>query len=165
VSAVRRGTLHRLFHAGILLKGVDGALEMVGGLLLLVVQPEALSAIVRFLTAHELSEDPSDRIANLLRQAVQHLSANTQAFAGVYLVAHGLIKVLLVAGLLRGKHWAYPTALWFLGAFVLYQLYRLALTHALGLGILTVFDGGIMYLIWREYRRLRHGAFEREGGP
>jgi len=57
-----------------------------------------------------------------------------------------------VAGLLRGRPWAYPAALWFLGAFVLYQLYRLLLTGAPALGVLTAFDVAVMVLIWREYR-------------
>ena len=145
-------TLHRLFHAGILLKGLDGVLEMLGGLAFVVTRPETVNAVVGFLTAHELSEDPSDLVANGLRDAVRHLSPDTQLFAGAYLLAHGLAKVVLVAGLLRGKRWAYPAALWFLGAFVLYQLYRLFLTGALGLGLLTVFDLGVMVLIWQEYR-------------
>ena len=151
-GAPGRAAFHRLFDAGIILKGLDGALEIGGGLLLLTVRPRTLNAVVYFLTAHELSEDPGDLVASLLRQAVLHLSANTKLFAALYLAGHGLAKVLLVAGLLRGRPWAYPAALWFLGAFVLYQLYRLLLTGAPALGVLTAFDVAVMVLIWREYR-------------
>ena len=99
-----------------------------------------------------LSEDPADLVANLLRNSVRHLSLNTTLFAGVYLLAHGLAKLLLVVGLLRGRRWAYPAALWFLAAFVLYQCYRILLTQSLPLTALTAFDIVVMSLIWREYR-------------
>ena len=145
-------TLHRLFDLGVLIKGIDGALELAGGVLLLLVKPLTLKAMIVFLTAHEISEDPADLVANLLRNSVRHLSLNTTLFAGVYLLAHGLAKLLLVVGLLRGRRWAYPAALWFLAAFVLYQCYRILLTQSLPLTALTAFDIVVMSLIWREYR-------------
>ena len=145
-------TLHRLFDLGVLIKGIDGALELAGGVLLLLVKPLTLNAMIVFLTAHEISEDPADLVANLLRNSVRHLSLNTTLFAGVYLLAHGLAKLLLVVGLLRGRRWAYPAALWFLAAFVLYQCYRILLTQSLPLTALTAFDIVVMSLVWREFR-------------
>jgi len=62
-----------------------------------------------------------------------------------------LVKLFLVVFLLRGKLWAYLAALWFLGAFVPYQVYRIVLTHSVGLIALTVFDLVVMVLIWHEY--------------
>ena len=80
-------------------------------------------------------------------------------FVSVYLVAHGVIKIFLVAGLLRKKLWAYPTALWFLGIFILYQLYQFSHTHSLGLLALSAFDLFVASLVWREYRsRKQHGS-------
>lgn len=64
----------------------------------------------------------------------------------------GLTKPTLVAGLLRGKLWAYPAALWFLTVFVLYQTYRIFLTYSVALAGLTAFDLVVMFLIWHEYR-------------
>jgi len=145
-------TLRRLFDLGVIIKGIDGALEIAGGVLFLVVDPQALSTIVLSLTAHEISEDPSDLVANLLRDGLGHLSSNTTIFAGAYLLGHGLVKLFLVVFLLRGKLWAYLAALWFLGAFVPYQVYRIVLTHSVGLIALTVFDLVVMVLIWHEYQ-------------
>src|SRR6266540_2330035 len=93
-------TLHRLFDFGVVIKGIDGALELAGGVLLVVVKPLTLNAMIVFLTAHEISEDPADLVANLLRNSVRHLSMNTTLFAGVYLLAHGLVKLFLVVALL-----------------------------------------------------------------
>ena len=64
----------------------------------------------------------------------------------------------LVAGLLRGKLWVYPAALWFLAAFAGYQSYRFALDHSLALLALTIVDLVVMWLIWREYRYRKTGA-------
>ncbi len=145
-------TTHRLFEIIVLFKGVDGILEIIGGSLLLFMSPRVLNATIFFLTAHELSEDPHDLIANLLRHSVQSLSSDTQLFASVYLLVHGLIKVFLVAGLLRDRLWAYPTALWFLGIFIAYMLYRFTHTHSLFLLLLSIFDFVVVYFIWREYQ-------------
>jgi uncharacterized membrane protein len=148
---MRERTLHRLFDLGVIIKGIDGALEVAGGVMFVLITPRALNAVVLFLTAHEISEDPGDFLANLLRHNVRHLAPNTTLFAGAYLLGHGLTKLFLVGGLLRRKLWAYPAALWFLAAFVLYQLYRILLTHSFALTALTAFDLVVISLIWHEY--------------
>jgi uncharacterized membrane protein len=137
------------------LKGLDGVLELAGGILLLVVSPAAINRLAVRLTQHELSQDPHDFLALHLL----HVTANlhkTQLFGGVYLLSHGLVKVVLVVALLRRQRWAYPAALVFLGGFVVYQLYRLTYAPTIGLSLLTVFDLFIIWLVWREYRRIRH---------
>jgi uncharacterized membrane protein len=91
----------RFFAASVLIKGVDGVLETIGGILFMFVNPKALNSLVISFTAHELSEDPDDWFATTLRHVVHNLSSDTKLFVSAYLVAHGLIKVFLVAGLLR----------------------------------------------------------------
>src|SRR5947209_9314186 len=125
--------VHRLFAASVLIKGVDGVLETIGGILFMFVSPKALSSLVISITAHELSEDPDDWFATTLRHLVHNLSSDTKLFVSAYLVAHGLIKVFLVASLLRMKLLAYPTALWFLGIFLLYKMHIFIHIHSLDL--------------------------------
>jgi uncharacterized membrane protein len=151
--------VHRLFAASVLMKGMDGVLETIGGILFMFVDPKALNNLVISFTAHELSEDPDDWFATTLRHLVHNLSSDTQLFVSVYLVAHGLIKVLLVVGLLREKLWAYPAALWFLGIFILYQLYQFSHTHSLGLLALSAFDLFVAVLVWLEYRSRKQHAY------
>ncbi|MBD3804787.1 MAG: DUF2127 domain-containing protein [Thioclava sp.] len=44
-----------------------------------------------------------------LRQTAESLTADTQHFAAWYLlISHGAIKLVLVAGGLRDRSWAYP---------------------------------------------------------
>src|SRR5258708_26340436 len=122
-------TLRRLFDLGVVFKGIDGALEVAGGVLFLVIDPRTLSTIVRSLTAHEISEDPSDLVANLLRHGLGHLSSNTTLFAGAYLLGHGLVKLFLLVFLLPHKLSPYLAALCSLAPFLPSQVYRIALTH------------------------------------
>jgi uncharacterized membrane protein len=152
----REITLYRLFRLGIWGKGVDGLLEILGGILLLLVTPAALNQWVIGLTQHELVEDPHDLIATFARRSTAQLSANTQLFASLYLLVHGLVKVGLMVGLLRGKRWAFPAALGFLGLFILYQCYQLSYHYSLGLLVLTIFDATIVALTWHEYRLYRY---------
>lgn len=79
----------------------------------------------------------------------------SKEFYAFYLLSHGLIKLLLVVGLLRGKLWSYPASLVALGAFMVYQVYRWSYTHSPGLLVLTVFDAVVMVLIWHEWRVVR----------
>ena len=124
----------RLFRVGVLLKGIDGMLEVLGGLLLLVATSGSIHSIVWTLTEHEISEDPTDTIAGLLRH--------------------------VVVSLLRELKWAFPVALGFLGAFTAYQLYRFAHTHSIALLVFSVVDLFIMGMVWREYAVRRNtGAF------
>jgi uncharacterized membrane protein len=148
--------LDRTFRVSVIVKGVDGALEIIGGLLLLLVSPATIQSIVRSLTQHELSEDPHDLIASHLLRSARDLSHNTAVFAAVYLLAHGVAKVVLVIAVLRDQIWAYPAIIALLIGFILYQLYRLRLEPTIGLTLLTLFDAFVVVLTWKEYQA-KHG--------
>ena len=148
---------HTFFLVSVWSKGVAGLLETIGGLLLLFIPHTGLNALVVFLTAPELAEDPADRIATFLQRMVHDLAADTKLFASGYLIVHGIIKVFLVAGLLRRRLWSYPVSLWFLAGFIAYQAYRFFFTHSLWMIALTVVDLIVAFLIWREYQARKQG--------
>jgi len=147
-----RGTLHRLFQAAVVLKGIDGVLESIGGVLLLFVSPAALNRLVVALTQHELAEEPDDWLVAALRHGAESFSMETKHFASAYLIGHGVLKVFLAANLLRERLWAFPVALVALTVFAIYQSVRFSRTHSLLLLILTVVDLVVLTLILREYR-------------
>jgi uncharacterized membrane protein len=149
--------VHLLFDVGVIGKGVDGVLEILGGMLLLFLSPQRISAIVRILTAHELSEDPNDFVAHFLVRSFHHLTGDTKLFGAVFLLWHGAVKVALVWALLRKQWWAYPVAMTAFALFVVYQLYRFTHTHSIWLIALSVLDVSIILLTWLEYRRLKNG--------
>jgi uncharacterized membrane protein len=148
--------LDRTFEVGLILKGLDGALEVVGGILLLAVSPRAIQHLVRVLTSLELSEDPHGLIARYLLHTTGHLTGSTTLFGAIYLLSHGNAKVVVVALVLRHKLWAYPWLIVLLLAFIGYQLYRItAVRFSWGLTALTIFDIALVWLTWREYRARR----------
>ena len=109
--------------------------------------------MVTSLTQHELSEDPHDVLATHLLRTAHGLTGSAVLFGAIYLLAHGLVKVMLVAALLKNQRWAYPWTIAFLGVFIVYQLYRLSLQPSLGLTALTIFDAVIAWLTYRECRK------------
>lgn len=147
--------LDRTFEVGISLKGLDGVLEVLGGLLLLLVSPATLNRITTTLTQHELSEDPHDLIATHLLRTAHGLTGSGVRFGAIYLLSHGLVKIVLVVALFRRELWAYPWTIAFLLAFIVYQAYRLTFKPSFGLAALTAFDIFIVWLTYREYRRQR----------
>lgn len=147
--------IHTIFRLSVILKGLHALIEIAGGLAFYFVSTQAMLNLVNTWTQAELVEDPDDLVATHVLAAVQGLTGSTQNFYAWYLVSHGLIKVILVVGLLRGKLIAYPASLIALAGFIAYQLYRYSFTHSIGLLILTMFDLAVMILVWHEWRLLR----------
>jgi uncharacterized membrane protein len=150
-----RGLLDATFEVSIILKGLDGLLELLGGLLLLAVSPATINHLIGRLTQHELSEDPHDLIATRLLHFGNGLTGSAVRFAAVYLLVHGAVKVFLIVALLRNKLWAYPWLIATLVVFIGYQLYRIALVPTAWLIALTVFDAFVVWLTWREWQKQR----------
>jgi uncharacterized membrane protein len=156
-SSQPRRALHSAFEVGIVMKGIDSLFEIMGGVLLLLVTPAQINRIVLFLLQHELSEDPRDVVANLLLRAAGHLSVGSKLFGALYLLSHGVLKTLIVVSLWRSRLWAYPAAIVFFVAFIVYQLYRYTFSHSFWLLVLSVFDAVVIALTWIEYRHVKTG--------
>lgn len=146
--------LHRLFELGLAAKALLASFEAVAGLSLLVTTNLALQTLLAWMTAHELAQDPTDRMALWFRAAAGGFSADSQHFYAVYLAAHGCLKLILVAGLATRRRWAYPAAMVGLSGFVIYQLREWTLTGSVMLLLLSALDLFMIALTWREYRLL-----------
>jgi uncharacterized membrane protein len=148
-KSLLRGT----FRTGITIKGIDGVLETVGGLLVWFIKPSSMSWTIQMLCQHELSRDPHDVIAAHLLHVSERIANSDPLFASLYLFSHGLVKVVLAIALWLDELWAYPLAIFVFGAFSVYQVYRYSHTHSATLLVLTVFDVAVVYLTWQEYRQ------------
>lgn len=147
--------IHQLFEVSILLKGLHALIECASGLALWLIGNDTIVGLAHWLTQEELFEDPKDFVATHILAFAQGFSIETKHFYAFYLLSHGMVKLLLVAGLLKGKLWSYPASLIVLGLFIAYQVYRYSYTHGVGLIVLTVFDVLVMGLIWHEYMVVR----------
>jgi uncharacterized membrane protein len=155
VSEPERDLLDRTFFVSLILKGLDGVLEVVGGVLLLLVTPSTIDRVVGTVTQHELTQDPHDFLATHLIHYANGLQGSTVVLGALYLLSHGVVKIVLVVALLKGLLWAYPWMIAFLAAFIVYQLYRLTFAPSVGLVALTIFDVFVARLTYLEYRRHR----------
>ncbi|MEM5452358.1 DUF2127 domain-containing protein [Paraburkholderia guartelaensis] len=108
-----------------------------------------------WVTRDEFAEDPHDLVANILLHTVQHLSVDAQRFAGIYLLAHGVVKLWLVAGLLRERLRYFPVSIVVFALFIAYQAYRFTYIHSVWLLLVTALDVVVIALTWHEYRYLR----------
>jgi len=146
------------FDIGVIIKGIDGLLEILGGLFLLLVPLQDLRRFLIWVTGHELSEDRKDFIAMHLVHLANTLSVKSLQLTIAYLLIHGLVKVFLVVMLLRRHLWAYPTAIAVFAVFGVYQVYQFTYSHSLLLLTLTVLDVAVIVLTVWEYRILRGRA-------
>jgi uncharacterized membrane protein len=149
-------TIHRIFDVSVALKGLHALIEILGGLALYLVSTETIVGVINRYSQDELVEDPHDFVATHLLKFAEGFSVEKHDFYAFYLLSHGLVKLVVVAGLLREKLWAYPASFVVFGAFIAYQLYRYSYTHDVSLILLSIFDLFVIALAVHEYRLVKH---------
>ena len=142
--------IHEVFEIGILLKGANAVIEIIFGIVLLFTMQiaDTLTAFVE----NQLLDDPTDFFATHVDTITRYLTPQFQLFGALYLLSHGIVKIVLVWGLLKNRLWAYPASLAVLVLFIVYQVIKYMENHPIILAALTVFDIVIIWLIWHEYR-------------
>jgi uncharacterized membrane protein len=86
--------LHRFFELSILIKGIDGGLELVVGLLLVFLSPVAINRVVFFFVEGELKGDPTDLVANLLLHTTRS-AIDVRVPASVFPIVHDTRRAVL----------------------------------------------------------------------
>jgi len=145
--------LDKVYAIGIIIKGIDGVLELLGGILVLTISPHAINGLTNFLTQDALQGNPHNLIATHIARTGHHLAAGHNLFAAAFLLTHVLVTCLLL-----NKLWAYPWALGVLGLFLVYQIYLLVTQPSFAMACLSVFDAIIIWLIYREWQQVRRPA-------
>jgi uncharacterized membrane protein len=148
-----RTATDKAFRISLYLKGLDGILEIIGGVLLLLVKPEQINHLARWLTEGELSEDPHDFIARHILKTAHDLTGAGLIFGAIYLLSHGIAKVFLIIQVFRDRLWAYKALIVVIGLFVVYQVYRMIIKFSVSMLLLTIFDLVVIYLTQNEYRK------------
>lgn len=144
----------KAFRVALYTKGGHGLLETLGGLLLLIIRPEQVSHWAERLTHGELSQDPNDFIASHVLKAAHDITGASLTFAAIYLLAHGIIKLVLVVEIFRDHLWAYIGLIVVTALFAVYQIYHIVLVRfSFPLFLLTIIDLVIIYLTQNEYRK------------
>lgn len=146
----------RLFRIAVVLKGLDGASQLLAGIALLFIPAKAITDLVQLIVTRDLVGNPAGMLATHLQTAVQDFTGgSTHTFVIVYLLVHAVIKLGLVVALLRKVTPAYPIAAGALGVFVVFEVLRAVHTHSIALPIFAALDVLIIVLVVREYLHLR----------
>lgn len=146
-----RKIFHGLFEISIVLKGVFGAFEIILGVVVLFFRHTVVKYFLLYFVQGELNENPRDWIVNQALHLSQHITPSSDLFMGIYFLLDGIVKLILIVGLLLNREWAYPTAIIFMTLFIGYGIYRFDHTHSPILLFLSALDALTIFLVWHEY--------------
>ena len=146
--------LHALFDGTLAVKAACAVLEAAAGLGLWLTPNARVHAYVEWLTDNQIAHHPDEWPVQWVLRQLSDLTGESQHFYALYLLFHGVLKLAMVALLLRGVRWAYPASVALLAAFVAYQLHHWTQTHSPALLALSAFDTLMIALVIREYRAL-----------
>ena len=146
-----------MFRLAVLVKGIDGAVELVAAVVLLLAGAQ-VPRLVADVVTHDLLGPSDGTLARHLVAGTAEFASGDQPLVVAYLALHAVLKLGLVVALLRRWHAAYPVAMVVLAIFVAAELARAVATGSVVLPVLAAFDLAVLALVWREYRGLRRGA-------
>ncbi|TDD52254.1 DUF2127 domain-containing protein [Saccharopolyspora elongata] len=145
----------KLFRVAVLLKGLDGAVQLIAGVLLIFLSPNTITRLAHAVVTRDLLGPPTGPLAGHFEEALQHFAGGNRTFVITYLIAHGVIKIGLVIGLLGKIMPLYPVAMVALGLFVVFEVLRAVQTKSVVLPLFAALDVAIIVLVLREYLELR----------
>lgn len=129
--------------------------ESIAGVLLYFFKNETIQTFIAFLTSGEIAKNPNAFIASHLVQLGQLITVSGQRLAAIYLLLHGVLKLLTLFLLLRRKLWAYPLSILVFVGFIIYQLREFMANHHYSMIALTFFDLILILLTYLEYKNLK----------
>lgn len=146
--------LHDFFEIGMIIKLIEGILQFLAGILVLVFKSDFVISLVQIIFKHEILEDSGDFLANMFINLSQSLSISSIFFLGFYLILNGLVKLVLFFGLWYEKICFYILAEFILFLFVVFQIIKFFSSNHLAFLLLALLDIGFIFLINIEYRKL-----------
>ena len=150
-----KNDIHFLFRASVYLKGIYSFIEIVVGTLTLFATKAFIISTTLFFLRGELNEQPRDFLTNYFWTLANDVSLSSKYFLAFYLLAHGIIKVFLIAGLIKKKLWAYPASIAVFSLFLIYEIYRYLNTYSIWLLLLLILDLIVVTLTSYEYRYMK----------
>lgn len=154
---------HHVFQVGIVLKGLNGLAEIIGGIFILNVSASQIKGWIHHIFEPWVQKNPLSWIANTALRYSERITQSGQDFAGWYFLSHGIIKALIVVCLLKGWRWAYPLAIAVFLGFIGFQTWEYFTASHSGFYIfLDVFDGLIIALTVMEWRHAAQAAREKQ---
>ena len=104
-----------LFRVAVLVKGLDGAIELIMAVVLLALPQQAVHRLVADVVTRDLLGPPDGALSRHFVAGTAEFASGNRTFVLLYLALHGVIKLALVVALLREWRAAYPVAIAVLG--------------------------------------------------
>jgi uncharacterized membrane protein len=139
-----------LFRLGLIIKGIDAILEVIGGVLLL--SPLRVDRMIEFLLQHELYNSVRHPTTAHLQHAAAEALAKATLAGAIYLIVHGSAKTILILAVFKDKKWGYIGLVAVLSVFTVIEVVKGVMDHSALAGALAAFDLFIVYLIGKEYK-------------
>ena len=130
----------RVYMLTVAIKGFDGLIELLAGIVLLVAPSEL----------HKLMH----QLAQYIAHVDTDVTRGGLTIVILFLIVHGIVKLALVYALLRRILWAYPYALGVLVLFLIYQLYVCIVQPSVSMIVFAALDAIIVWVVWGEWRKL-----------
>lgn len=146
-------TVHNAYLVAIAIKGFDGAVEMLLGIIVAVLGRHGLYNLLISLAAPELENHPYGRIAHFVHRTADGLIHASHGFIVFYLLVHGILKLGIAIGLFRERtEWIFPVGSVVLAGFIVYMSLSLAAHWSYWLLAFAIFDSITLALVLNEWR-------------
>ena len=154
MAAQKRSLAHLAYVVTVALKGFDGGLETLAGLVIWITGPQRLYRWAVRITAPELYDGEHVRAVHAIRRGAEHLATTGAHFVVFYLLVHGILKLGLAIVLLRGGgRWIFPAGTLILTGFIAFMSYRLSQQWSNWLLGFALFDALTLALVLNEWRK------------
>jgi uncharacterized membrane protein len=154
MAAQKRSLAHLAYIVTVALKGFDGGLETLAGLVIWITGPQRLYRWAVRITAPELYDGEHVRAVHAIRRGAEHLATTGAHFVVFYLLVHGILKLGLAIVLLRGGgRWIFPAGTLILTGFIAFMSYRLSQQWSNWLLGFALFDALTLALVLNEWRK------------
>ncbi len=149
---MRRSLLHLAYLGAIAVKGLDGLVETVAGLIIAVYGSQQVYNFAVWATAPEIARHPESHTAHAIRHGAYGLAHSSPKFAIAYLLAHGVLKIGLFVNLLIEHMWIFPASVVVLLGFIGFMSLKLIAHWSPWLFAFALFDVVTLALVLNEWR-------------
>jgi len=152
-----------LLRIGLIIKAIDAVFEVVGGVLLF--YPRELNRWLALIFQHELVRRAAPHTAPVVEHHVTKAIYGASLAAALYLMAHGIAKIVFIGGVLKERRWGYIGLVAILVLFTIFELCRSFLDGGWAMFAFAAFDGYLAYLVWVDFRKAKEkvGSGSRKG--
>jgi uncharacterized membrane protein len=145
--------IRKVFVISLLVKALISVVEVSAGVALFFTRN--LDELATKFLGSEMFDDVSALHIAKIAHFAAGLSDKVQMFIALYLFSRGLVKVVLIWGMLKNKLWAYPFAIAVIIFFMFFQVKEYIHHHSTVLAVVTIFDVFVLALIIHEYRYMK----------